>query len=320
MNTVLVTGAAGFIGSHVTEKLLDKGYKVIGIDNFDIFYSRQIKERNLINIIQRPNFQFIESDIRNRENFRTICISNKIESIIHLAARAGVRPSIVDPTLYISVNIDGTVNILETMKECGIKKLVFASSSSVYGDTNTVPYSETQNTDYPVSPYAATKKACELFCSQYSTLYNLNISCLRFFTAYGPRQRPEMAIHKFVRHIVNELPIEMYGDGTTARDYTYISDIVDGIIASLNYLSGFEIYNLGESSSIPLIKLIRLLEEILHKKAIVNNLPMQSGDVHFTFADISKAKTKLHYNPSIGIETGLQYFCDWYKKENNVQV
>ena len=293
----LITGSAGFVGSHLADKLISLGHRVIGIDNFDNFYAKNIKKHNILSAIKNPNFIFIEADITHQNELFDVFSKYNFDCVIHLAAKAGVRPSIKYPSEYFKVNVDGTVSILEAMKQFGVKKLINASSSSVYGNNPKVPFSETDSVDYPISPYAASKKAGELVCHTYHHLYGFDIFCLRFFTVYGPRQRPDLAIHKFTEKIINSQPIDVYGDGSTARDYTYIDDIIQGICLAIEKVKGYEIINIGESKTISLSKMISVIEEKLNKKAIVNRLPMQPGDVNLTNADISKAKQILGYNP-----------------------
>ena len=261
---------------------------------------------------QSKNFQFYEADIRDSNALNTIFASNKINVVMHLAAKAGVRPSIDSITEYYDVNINGTVALLESMRINEVTKMLFASSSSVYGNNTKVPFSENDSVDNPISPYASTKKSGELLCHVYSHLYNFDITCLRFFTVYGPRQRPDLAIHKFTKLIDEGKPIPFYGDGSTSRDYTYIDDIVNGISCALNNLEGYRIYNLGESRVINLKKLVETIENILGKKAILNQMPLQQGDVNITYADISKAKSEIGYNPKYDIETGIRKFVEWY--------
>jgi UDP-glucuronate 4-epimerase len=309
----MVTGCAGFIGSHVVDRLLSMGKKVAGIDNFDPFYDRSIKMKNIEHNLNNKNFTFCGADIRDRAQMEQIFTNNKIDIVIHLAARAGVRPSIQYPLLYEDVNIRGTVNLLELCKEQGIKKFVFGSSSSVYGINKKIPFSEEDPVEQAISPYAASKRSCEIFCYTYHHLYKIPIVSLRFFTVYGPRQRPEMAIHKFVRSIDQGKEIEMFGDGISRRDYTYFSDVVDGVIATLDRDFGYEIINLGNSNVVELKYLIQLIEENLDKKAKIKRLPDQPGDVPVTYADISKAKLLLSYDPKVGIEKGIKRFVEWYR-------
>ena len=311
---ILVTGAAGFIGSNVSEHLIAQNHKVIGIDNFDDFYPRKIKNSNLEQLLSDNNFTFYESDIRDKDALNSIFSSNQIDVVIHLAAKAGVRPSIDSISEYYDVNVNGTVNLLESMKAHGVVKMLYASSSSIYGNNSKVPFSEEDRVDNPISPYASTKKSGELLCHVYCHLYKFDITCLRFFTVFGPRQRPDLAIHKFTRLIDEGLVLPFYGDGTTSRDYTYIDDIVNGIDCALNALDGYRIYNLGESRVISLKNLVETIEKILDKKAVLEFLPLQPGDVNTTYADISKARLEIGYEPKTDIETGIEKFINWYKK------
>ncbi|MDD5435311.1 MAG: GDP-mannose 4,6-dehydratase, partial [Nitrospira sp.] len=285
-------------------------------DNFDTFYNPQIKRHNISKALADRSFSIIEGDIRNRKFLEEIFNRENIDTVIHIAARAGVRPSIIEPELYYDVNVYGTVNLLETIKNRAVKKFIFASSSSVYGENRKVPFSENDNVDNPISPYAATKKAGELVCYTYHHLYGMPITCLRFFTVYGPRQRPEMAIHKFTRMIYEGKTIPVYGDGTSRRDYTFIRDIVDGIIASMHSVSGYEIINLGGSDTIELSGLISLIEDALQKKAVIEWLPMQPGDVPITYADISKAGDLLGYRPKTDIKEGIKRFVEWFLEQD----
>jgi UDP-glucuronate 4-epimerase len=313
LKKILVTGAAGFIGSHLCERLISQGNIVTGLDNFDPFYSRKIKESNIAELQKSDKFKLIESDIRKPDLANGIC-KDGIDIIVHLAAKAGVRPSIEDPLGYADTNINGTMVMLEAAKKFNIKKFIFASSSSVYGNNKKVPFSETDNVDNPISPYAATKKAGELICYTYHKLYKIDISCLRFFTVYGPRQRPDLAIHKFAKLISAGKSIPVFGDGSMMRDFTYIDDILDGITSAIEKCSGYEIYNLGESRPVRLDNLIGEIEKALGKKAIIQRLPLQPGDVEKTFADVSKAKAMLGYNPNTEISMGLKKFSDWFTK------
>lgn len=310
---ILVTGAAGFIGSHVCEHFIKLGHSVIGLDNFDSFYPIEFKAQNLEDLNKSTRFQFYEADIRDKKGLDDIFRDANIEVVIHLAAKAGVRPSIESIEEYYDVNVNGTVNLLESMRKNGVKKMLFASSSSIYGNNGKVPFSETDPVDNPISPYASTKKSGELLCHVYHHLYNFDITCLRFFTVFGPRQRPDLAIHKFTRLIEEEKPIPFYGDGSTSRDYTYIADIVDGINCAINHLKGYQIFNLGESTVITLNQLVRTIENTLNKKAILNKQPMQPGDVNKTYADISRAKSEIGYNPKFDFETGIKEFVEWYE-------
>lgn len=313
---ILVTGCAGFIGSHVCELLLSKGFGVIGIDNFDPYYAREIKEKNLSQFINHKNFSFYELDI-------TIGLGSinelGIEAVVHLAAKAGVRPSIQNPESYILANITGTQKVHEFMLENSIRKLIFASSSSVYGNNKKVPFNEDDNVDNPISPYAFTKKAGELMNHTFYHLHNVDVINLRLFTVYGPRQRPDLAINKFVKKICNGEELVLFGNGDTARDYTYIDDTVAGIYSALAYcIKNSNIYltvNLGNSSPIQLTNLVENLYDILDRKSNLVFEPMQSGDVDITFADISKAKSLFNYQPDIDIKTGLEKYIDWYKNQ-----
>jgi UDP-glucuronate 4-epimerase len=309
---ILVTGAAGFIGSHVCEHFIGLGHSVVGLDNFDAFYSKKIKLSNLNGLSKSNRFSFYEADIRSSDIINKIFASSGIDTVIHLAAKAGVRPSIDSVAEYYDVNVQGTLTLLEAMRFNGITRLIFASSSSVYGNNLKVPFSESDSVDNPISPYASTKKSGELLCHVYNYLYGFDITCLRFFTVFGPRQRPDLAIHKFTRLIDEGAPLPFYGDGTTARDYTYIDDILNGISCAFNNLGGYRIYNLGESRLITLSELVGIIEALMGKKAILNRLPLQSGDVMITHADISKAKLQIGYDPKFNFRDGMQEFVKWY--------
>jgi UDP-glucuronate 4-epimerase len=309
---ILVTGAAGFIGSHVCEHFIKLGYSVTGIDNFDNFYPRKIKQSNISGIINNVNFSFFEADIRDKNTLNNIFSSHKIDGVIHLAAKAGVRPSISAINEYYDVNINGTINLLETMRLNAINKLIFASSSSVYGNNSKVPFSEDDFVDNPLSPYASTKKSGELLCHVYYHLYQMNITCLRFFTVIGPRQRPDLAIHKFTKLMDEGKAIPFFGDGSSARDYTYVLDILNGIECAYNKLDGYNIFNLGESRVTNLNELVHMLEMASGKKAILNKLPSQPGDVRITYADISKARSMIGYNPMYDMSSAIKEFMNWY--------
>jgi len=312
--TYLITGGAGFIASHLIDRLIDNA-NIVCVDDFNDFYSPSIKRNNIKNHLNHPNYKLYEVNIVDHNQLKKVFELNNITHIIHLAARAGVRPSLLEPRLYTQTNITGTVNLLELAKEFGVKKFVFGSSSSVYGSRKDGPFHEEMNINKPISPYAATKAAGEQICYTYNHLYNMNIVCLRFFTVYGPRQRPDLAIHKFSRLIQEGKPIPVFGDGSTKRDYTYIDDILQGILASIEYdKTNFEVINLGESQTIELDYLINLLEENLQKKAIIERLPLQPGDVPITYADISKARSLLNYNPTTPIEEGLKSFTKWFNE------
>lgn len=309
---ILVTGGAGFIGSNLVNELLKKEQNIAILDNFNDFYDPEIKRKNIEPF--KDSISLFECDIRDEKALANIFKTCKIDSIIHLAAMAGVRPSIKNPKLYTDVNIRGTQNLLEACKDFEIKNFVLASSSSVYGNNKKVPFCESDSVDFPISPYAATKKSCELICHNYAHLYNINITCLRFFTAYGPAQRPDLAIHKFTKLLYESKPIQMYGDGTSSRDYTYIDDIVEGVVKAYEKLNGYNIYNLGESETIKLIDLITLLSKLTGKDAKIEKLPMQPGDVNKTYADISKARKELSYNPQTKLEAGLKKFVTWFNE------
>ena len=313
METILVTGGAGFIGSHLVERLLARGNRVICVDNFAPFYPPEVKRRNIERLLTNERFELVECDIRSEDDLGKIFYTHEIDSVIHLAARVGVRPSISDPLLYQDVNIRGTLNLLELSREKGIKNFVFGASSSVYGASEQIPFREDDSLTRAISPYAASKQAGELFCHTYHHLYHIPVTCLRFFTVYGPRQRPDMAIHKFTRLIDKGEEIPIYGNGSSKRDYTYISDIVDGVISALDNELGFEIINLGDSDTTDLRRLVYLIEENLGKKAKVRELPVQPGDVPTTCADISKARRLLGYGPKVKIEEGIETFIRWYR-------
>ncbi|MDO8304002.1 MAG: SDR family NAD(P)-dependent oxidoreductase [Sedimentisphaerales bacterium] len=311
---VLVTGGAGFIGSHLCERLLANGHGVIALDNFDAFYDPQVKRNNIAECIAKKEFTLIEGDIRDSDSVEDIFNAGTIEMIFHLAAKAGVRPSIEDPFSYQEVNVKGTLVLLEAARKHGVKKFIFASSSSVYGNNKKVPFSESDNVDNPISPYAATKKAGELLCYTYHHLFNIDMVCLRFFTVYGPRQRPDLAIHKFAKLIERGEEIPVFGDGSMMRDFTYVDDIIDGIMASMRVCEGYEIYNLGESRPIRLDDLIGAIEKALGKKTKIKRLPAQPGDVNITYADVSKAIAKLGYKPKTLLQSGLAKFVEWFRE------
>lgn len=316
--TYLVTGGAGFIGSSLADFLLKKDYKVVVIDNFCDFYDPSIKRNNVKDNLDNPNYKLYEIDLRCKSDVEKVFRENKIDVVIHLAAMAGVRPSIENPILYQEVNCIGTQNLLEVMKEYGVKNLVMASSSSVYGNNKKVPFKETDIVDYAISPYTATKKSNEVMTHVYHKLFNMNVIMLRFFTVYGPRQRPDLAINKFTRLMLNDEEVTMFGDGTTSRDYTYIDDIVSGIYSSINYVLNnndvYEIVNLGNSSPISLKEMINTIAEVLNKEPKIKEMPMQQGDVNITYADISKAKEMLNYDPKTPFKEGIEKFVKWYKE------
>ncbi len=316
MKTFLVTGGAGFIGSSLCEELT-KNNRVIVVDNFNNFYDPKIKRKNIENLCNNINFFLYEADIRDKEALNKIFSDNNIDFVIHLAAMAGVRPSIENPILYQDVNCMGTQNLLEEIRKHKIKKVIMASSSSVYGNCKTVPFNENMIVDYAISPYAATKKSNEVMAHTYHSLYNIDIMMLRFFTVYGPKQRPDLAITKFTKLMMENKKIPMFGDGTTSRDYTYIDDIVDGIIKSADYLEKnanvYEILNLGNSYPIKLNEMISTIGEALNKEPIIEKLPMQPGDVERTYADISKAKELIGYEPKTSFKEGIEKFVDFMR-------
>ena len=315
---ILVTGGAGFIGSHLVRRLLsDNIWNVTVFDDFNEFYSPEIKRENIREFDGNENLKVFEGDICSSETVEKVFGAGDFDVIVHLAAWAGVRPSLLNPKLYAQVNVSGTLNLLEAAKDHSVKQFVFGSSSSVYGSRCEVPFSETDVIQNPISPYAATKAAGELLCHTYSHLYDLRTVCLRFFTVYGASQRPDLAIHKFSKLIAEGKPIPVFGDGKTRRDYTYVDDIIHGVRAAIDYdKTPNEVFNLGESQTVELNELIRLLEENLEKKAMIDRQPMQPGDVPQTFADISKARELLGYNPQTKIAEGITKFVKWFKKQN----
>lgn len=310
--SILVTGGAGFIGSHLVDRLVLAGYRITVLDNFNAFYDPVFKRENCGPHLKQANYRLIEGDIRDRDVVDGCFASGEFGLVIHLAAMAGVRPSIQNPVLYQEVNLIGTMNLLEAARKYSVGKFIFASSSSVYGNNRKVPFGETDPVDHPISPYASTKKAGELMVYTYHHLYRLKTACLRFFTVYGPRQRPEMAIHLFTDRIYYGQPIEMFGDGFTERDYTFVSDIIDGITACMEIDFDYEIFNLGRSDCVTLAALISKLEILLNKKADIVRKPVQPGDVERTFADVSKAGRLLGYRPRVSINDGLEQFVNWY--------
>jgi UDP-glucuronate 4-epimerase len=315
--SVLITGGAGFIGSHLAERLIaEGGWDISIVDDLNDFYSPDIKRANLAAMKEKGEVKFHEADIRSSERLKPIFDSGEFDVIVHLAARAGVRPSLKEPKLYTETNINGTVNLLELARDHEIKQFVFGSSSSVYGENEKLPFAETDPIFHPISPYAATKAAGELICHTYSHLFDIRTVCLRFFTVYGARQRPDLAIHKFSKLVWNEQPIQMFGDGSTRRDYTYIDDIISGVRAAMDYDGSMhEVFNLGESETTELSRLIELLEDSLGKKAVIDRQPLQPGDVPITYADISKARKLLNYNPKTKIEQGIPKFVEWFLDE-----
>ena len=313
MRNILVTGGAGFIGSHLCERLADGGDRVIGLDNFDPFYDPRIKRANIAALTGRDNFRLVEGDIRDLDLLERLFGGDGApDVVVHLAAKAGVRPSIEDPLAYQDVNVTGTANLLEMCRRHKVGKFVYASSSSVYGNNHKVPFAEDDPVDHPISPYAATKKAGELLCHTYHHLFGLPVFCLRFFTVYGPRQRPEMAIHKFARLIREGQSLPVFGDGGSERDYTYIDDIIDGVVRSIDHCRGYRIYNLGESQTTSLRRLISLIEEHMGTSARLDFKPMQPGDVNRTYADLTRSREELGYRPTVPVERGIPLFIEWF--------
>lgn len=310
----MVTGGAGFIGSHLVDRLLSEGYwQITVIDDFNDFYAPQIKRANISWHLRQPKYKLIEADIRDAERMAEVFAETQFDVIVHLAARAGVRPSLAEPELYAETNIIGTVNLLELARKHNVRQFVFGSSSSVYGINTKVPFAEEDRIHQPISPYAATKAAGELLCHTYSHLYDIRTVCLRFFTVYGARQRPDLAIHKFSRLISEGRPIQVFGDGSSRRDYTYVDDIIQGVRAAIDYdKSIHEVFNLGESQTVTLSELIELLERSLDMRAVIDRQPMQPGDVPATYADIAKSRELLGYNPTTAIQDGIPKFVGWF--------
>ncbi len=314
---ILVTGGAGFIGSHLVDRLLAEGvWQVTVIDDFNDFYSPDIKRANVAGHLEQSNYKLIEADIRDARRLASIFDETTFDCIVHLAARAGVRPSLAEPELYVETNINGTTNLLELARKHGIKQFVFGSSSSVYGINTKVPFAEEDRIHQPISPYAATKAAGELLCHTYSHLYDIRTVCLRFFTVYGARQRPDLAIHKFSKLITEGKPIQVFGDGSSRRDYTYIDDIIQGVRAAIDYDDSIhEVFNLGESQTVTLSELISLIEKNLDMNAIIDRQPWQPGDVPATFADITKSRDMLGYDPTTKIQDGIPKFIEWFRRQ-----
>ncbi len=315
MGSILVTGGAGFIGSHLTERLLAGGRRVVVLDNFDPFYDPAVKRRNLEAAGREPGFRLVEGDIRDRDLLDRLLGSEPFDAVVHLAARAGVRPSILDPETYTSVNLSGTTCLLEACRRHHVGRFLFGSSSSVYGNNRKVPFAESDPVDHPVSPYAATKKAGELLCYTSHHLTGTPVACLRFFTVYGPRQRPEMAIHKFARILADGGEIEQYGDGSSSRDYTYVSDIVEGIVSALDRARSYHVWNLGGSRTTTLAALVEKIARGLSAAPRVKVLPPQPGDVERTWADVSKARAELGWEPTVDLDRGIAQFLEWFRRE-----
>jgi len=307
---ILITGGAGFIGSHVAERLLARGEELWVLDNFNDFYDPGLKRANAAAL---TGARIIEADLRDADRVARLFREGRFDAVVHLAAMAGVRSSLLDPLHYIDVNVRGTQILLDQLRDRQDARLVFASSSSVYGANERVPFREDDDIHCPVSPYAATKRAGELLCYTHHHVYGTPVSCLRFFTVYGPRQRPEMAIHKFTRLISEGQPIPFYGDGSTRRDYTYVDDIVDGVVGALDRPNGYRIYNLGESRTTSLAEMVALLGELIGREPVLDRLPMQPGDVVVTYADVSRAREELGYRPSTELREGLERFLEWYR-------
>lgn len=317
MKNILITGGAGFIGSHLVDRLLsERAWRVTVVDDFNDFYEPELKRANVRAHVADAAYRLVEADIRERGALERIFAETKFEAIVHLAARAGVRPSLSEPQLYAETNINGTLNLLELAREHDVRQFVFGSSSSVYGINAKVPFSEEDQIRQPISPYAATKAAGELLCHTYSHLYGIRCIALRFFTVYGARQRPDLAIHKFARLIDEGKAIPVFGDGTTRRDYTFVDDIIQGVRAAIDYTAtDYEVFNLGESRTVELRELIALLEKELDQRAVIDRQPMQPGDVPQTFADITKARELLGYDPQTQIEEGIRRFIEWFRSE-----
>mgnify|MGYP000651632105 CR=1 FL=1 len=315
MKRVLITGAAGFIGSHLAERLLARGDAVVGLDSFNDYYDPAIKRANTADALKHKRYMLYETDICDEPGLRAVFEKERPDVVVHLAARAGVRPSVENPNLYHQVNVIGGQHILDACRDFKVSNLVFASSSSVYGGSKDVPFRETDPVARPVSPYAATKRMNELQAHVYSHLYGLNVTMLRFFTVYGPRQRPDMAIHKFTRLILEGRPVPMFGDGSTQRDYTYIEDILDGLVRCVDTPFRYEIFNLGEHHTTSLRELIETIARHCGKEALITPRPLQPGDVPITYADIEHARTLLGYAPKFSMDEGIGRFVEWYKRK-----
>lgn len=317
-NSILVTGGAGFIGSHLIDRLLEEGHQVVCLDSFNDYYDPAIKRANVAPHLKHERYRLVEGDIRDAALVETSFAEHRPEIVVHLAARAGVRGSLREPALYADVNERGTAVVLEAARRHAVRQFIFGSSSSVYGASSALPFSPDDPALQPVSPYAASKRAGELLCYAFHHLYKLNVLCVRFFTVYGPRGRPDMAIYKFTRAIFASQPIELYGDGTSRRDYTFVDDIVDGLVRSLGRDFGYEIINLGRSDTVMLNDLVALLEEVCERKATIRRLPEQPGDVPATYADISKSRLLIGFEPKVGIRQGVQRFVQWYREQFGV--
>lgn len=312
----LITGAAGFIGSHLCERLLADGHQVVALDNFDPFYAEAAKRANLAFSLEKKEFRFVEGDVRDGVLLDHIFQNNAVDAVVHLAAKAGVRPSLDDPACYLDVNVRGTLVLLEAMRRARVGRLLFASSSSVYGNQAKMPFAETDDVGRPISPYAASKRSAELLAHTWRHLYDFDVACVRLFTVYGPRQRPDLAIHKFVRLALAGQPIPLYGDGSTRRDYTYVSDIVDGIARLLQQPGawGYGIFNLGNGTPVTLLDMVRAVEKALGKTLEIHFLDQQPGDVEQTHADIGKAAAFCGYAPKVSLEEGVGRFVEWFRE------
>ena len=315
MGAILVTGGAGFIGSHLVDRLLADGRDVVVLDNFDPFYDAADKERNVAGASTNRRFRLVRGDIRDATSVEAAFDATPVSAVVHLAALAGVRPSIEDPAGYASVNVDGTVRLLEACRRRGVDRFVFGSSSSVYGNNVKVPFSEVDPVDHPISPYAATKRAGELLAHTYHHLYGLKIACLRFFTVYGPRQRPDLAIRKFAGLMAAGRPLPVFGDGTTGRDYTFVDDIVEGVVRAVERATAFHIWNLGGSHPVVLNDLIARIARGLGREPILTRLPTQPGDVDRTWADVTRAQRELDWEPTTSFDMGMEAFLEWFASE-----
>jgi len=311
---ILITGGAGFIGSHLAERLVSQGHGVWILDNFDPYYDPELKRRNLAGLSQSPRYRLVEGDIRDRELVRGLFHGERFDLVYHMAARTGVRPSLVEPGLYFEVNVTGTVNLLEACRASGVKSFIFISSSSVYGNNTKIPFSESDRVDSPVSPYAGSKLAAETVCRCYHQSYGISVFAFRLFTVYGPRQRPDMAIHRFTERALAGKPLEIYGDGSMSRDFTYVDDIVDGLVAAIDKVSGFEVINLGDSQPVTVSRLVSLLEAVIGRKVAKVYKPASAADVRTTYADIRKAGELLGYRPEVPLEEGLRRFVSWFRE------
>ena len=319
-SNVLVTGGAGFIGSHICQRLLDRGDAVICLDSFEPDYDPALKRSNIAALTERAGFDLIEGDIRDKSLLDHVAKTRRIEAVMHLAARTGVRSSMTSPAAYADVNFHGTAQILEMARDYSIENFIFASSSSVYGDRIETPFKESDSVDQPASPYAATKSAGELLCNSFNQIFGINISCLRYFTVYGPRQRPGMAIHRFCSMIMQGKPVSMYGDGSSERDYTYIDDIVDGTLLALDKCAGFEIFNLGNHQGIRLDELIEGIGRSCDLEYSIERQPEHSGDVSKTCACLEKSRARLGYEPKVSIAEGLDRFVNWFTSQNQTSI